>query len=64
MDQDRLGHSLEGLDVMQHLVWESNAGFSMRELTKTQRWFFTWKGLSVCKHKQSLRIDPEITSNG
>mmetsp|Transcript_62238 Transcript_62238/g.185401 ORF Transcript_62238/g.185401 Transcript_62238/m.185401 type:complete len:213 (-) Transcript_62238:989-1627(-) len=31
--------------VMVSLVWESKAGFSMRQLMKTKRWFFTWAGL-------------------
>ena len=29
------------------LVWESNAGFSMRQFTNNARWFFTWNGLMV-----------------
>lgn len=29
--------------VMFSLVWESKDGFSIRALTNTQMWFFTWR---------------------
>mmetsp|Transcript_2800 Transcript_2800/g.7255 ORF Transcript_2800/g.7255 Transcript_2800/m.7255 type:complete len:236 (-) Transcript_2800:562-1269(-) len=36
---------LEALSVICSLVWELKAGFSTRQLMKTQSWFFTWMGL-------------------
>jgi hypothetical protein len=29
------------------LVCESKVGFSMSALTKTHKWFFNWKGLTL-----------------
>mmetsp|Transcript_28601 Transcript_28601/g.68324 ORF Transcript_28601/g.68324 Transcript_28601/m.68324 type:complete len:216 (+) Transcript_28601:3957-4604(+) len=37
----------EGFSVSVSLVWESKAGFSMRQLTNTQMCPLTWKGLSL-----------------
>lgn len=40
-------------NVIDSLVWESNVGFSIRQLTNIQRWFFTYNrkhGCVVCKH--------------
>ena len=38
--------NLRGSSVRFSLVCESKAGFSTRQLTKTQRWFLIWNGLT------------------
>lgn len=45
-DRSHFDPNAELLSVRVSLVCESNAGFSIRALTKIHMWFLTWKGLT------------------